>query len=162
MQLLKKHKILIILICFSLLFLQVNIVRAGLDFGFEQNRNNALGVNLGFGGWGFAYRHFYTDLDGVQFTGSVSGDAEEIDYNLGVLYYRILHQSFENRFSVTPGFSLSNESLRLGSVIEVEFDPGWFRGITTAIAGGYQVHWDKSQKDYNIGLTVGLSMFYNY
>ena len=157
------NKILVLLICLSILFIHTNGIRAGLSFG--GNRRNALGYNLGFGGNGVAYRYFFNDRDGFQITGSVLGDAEEINYNVGILYNRILHQSYENRLSVTPGFSMGNEHFVLGSVIEVEFDPGWFEGISTGISGGYQIGWNnlhEEEWDFSIRPTVGISLFYNF
>ena len=83
----------------------------------------------------------------------------KINFNGGILYRRVIHQRKITRLLISSGFSLNNYSQTLGSVLEVEMNPGWMDNISTSISTGYQI---STSNNVNISPIMSVSLFYNF
>jgi len=156
---LNNKKIIIVLTLFFVILASANVIYAQDETTFKKT-NNSLGFNGGFGGNGISYRHYFSEKNSVQLTGSIyTSYQSEINFNGGILYRRVIHQRKRTRLLISSGFSFSNYSQSLGTVLEVEINPAWMDNISTSVSTGYQL---STSNNLNIGPIMSVSLFYNF
>ncbi len=156
---LHNRKIIIIVTLLLVFFLYANTVTAQEQNTFEKT-TNSLGFNGAFGGSGISYRHYFSEKNSIQLTGSIySTYQSQINFNGGALYRRVIHQRERTRLLISSGISFNNYSQSLGSVLEVEINPSWMDNISTSISTGYQI---STRNNLDIGPIMNISLFYNF
>ena len=156
---LNNKNIIIILTFLLIISANANVIYAQNETTFEKT-SNSLGFNGGFGGNGISYRHYFSDKNSIQLTGSIYSNYDgEVNFNGGALYRRVIHQRKRTRLLISSGFSFNNYSQSLGSVLEVEINPVWMDNISTSISTGYQI---STRNTGNIGPIMNVSLFYNF
>lgn len=165
----KSKKIVVILISFILIYA---VFIQNEEISAQEANKGALGFNVGFGGSGLSYKYFFTDEDALQITGRIHGDSDYINYEVGFLYNRILHENINNRLIFAPGFSYNQildfndqtgeQELTAAISFGIEFGIDRFENVKLGLLTGYRATFASNQNPLSFGPAVNVSVFYYF